>query len=196
MKVKATALSFLIGVVVLFLSTESHFAGTKTDPAPLKIGVVNIRKVFRDCKRNAKYRSDTLAEQSRWQAAEEKLQNQIDVLKDALKALKPGSSDYLKQLQELIQKQAEFESTRQFNSQQRTLKDKLWTEDFYQEILKIIAELAKQKELDLVFERSEPDFPAAGPDELMLILSTHKLLYSAGCPDITEEVTARLDKEK
>jgi Skp family chaperone for outer membrane proteins len=80
-----------------------------------------------------------------------------------------------------------------YNKQQRMLKDKRWTEGLYEEILQLTSELAAEKGLELVFDKDEPEFPAASSDELMLTLSTNKVLYSGGCLDITAEVIARLD---
>lgn len=59
-------------------------------------------------------------------------------------------------------------------------------------------EVAKEKGLELVFERSEPDFSMVSAAELLLTIQTHKLLYADadGCADITEQVRARLDQEK
>jgi Skp family chaperone for outer membrane proteins len=65
-------------------------------------------------------------------------------------------------------------------------------EALYQETLKITKEVAKEKGVTLVLERTEPEFPVT-PDELMMTFSTHKVLYAENCPDLTEEVTARLD---
>jgi len=202
MNVKTMILGGLIGLMTLCLGYEYGWAESQADSAAtvndnrLNIGVVNIRKVFRDCKSNARYRADALAEKSRWDADEEKLQKQIDAQKAGLKALKPGSDDYLKQYQQLLLKQAELEAQKQFHQQQRTLKDQKWTEELYLKVLKIIAELAAEKKLALVLEQDQPQFPSVSPDELMLTLSTHKVLYSGGCLDITDEVTKRLDAEK
>ena len=46
-----------------------------------------------------------------------------------------------------------------------------------------------------MFERSEPDLSEVSATGLLMTMQTHKLLYSDGCIDITEEVMARLDKE-
>ncbi len=196
MKTKTLALYCLIGAVVLLMGHAYSSAEPKAVENVAKIGVVNIRKIFRDCKKNAKYRQDAMADQSKWDAEMEKLQKEIEQQKDGLKVLKPGSSDYLAQMKELMQKQAELEAGRQFNNQQRALKDQRWTEDLYKEILKVVRELAEEKGLVLVFEKGEVDFPVSSPDELMLTLSTHKLLYSNSSLDITDEVTARLDAEQ
>jgi Skp family chaperone for outer membrane proteins len=175
------------------MSHEYGSAKSRADKAVVNIGVVDVRKCFRDCKRNVKYSADVMAEESKWDTEQGKLSREIDSQKIGLKALKPGSSDYLAQIKELLQKQANFEAARQFNNQQRTLKDQRWTEDLYMEILKIVGELAEQKQLDLVLQKDVINFPTASPDELMLTLSTHKLLYSGGCLDITDEVMAQMD---
>ncbi|MHC4659415.1 MAG: hypothetical protein ACYS83_09625 [Planctomycetota bacterium] len=51
----------------------------------------------------------------------------------------------------------------------------------------------------MVIEKDEVEFPALSVDSAMLAIRTHKLLYSGGCQDITNEVMARIDtmeKEK
>jgi Skp family chaperone for outer membrane proteins len=183
MKTKTLALYCLIGAVVLLMGHEYSSAEPKAVESVTKIGVVNIRKIFRDCKKNTRHRQEVLADQSKWEAEMEKLQKEIEQQKDGLRALKPGSGDYLTQMKELMQKQ-------------RVLKDQRWTEDLYKEVLQITRELAEKKGLVLVFEKGEVEFPVASPDELMLTLSTHKLLYSKSSLDITDEVTARLDAEQ
>ena len=102
-----------------------------------KIGIVSVRKVFRDCQLNVKYRSNALAEQSRLKAEEDKLDAAIKADEAGLAVLKPGSADHLKKADELFHKKASLEATRQFNAQARALKDQRWTEMLYQELLKI-----------------------------------------------------------
>jgi Skp family chaperone for outer membrane proteins len=196
MKAKSIVLCCLIGAIVLFAGHEHSSAKSKADKAAANIGVVDVRKVFRDCKRNAKYGASVMAEEGKWKAEQEKLAKEIESQRNGLRALRPGSDDYLAQYKEMLQKQAELETTRQFNAQQRAMKDQRWTEGLYMEILKIVAELAEQKELDLVLQKDVVDFPTESPDELMLTLSTHKLLYSDGCLDLTSEVLAQVDAEK
>lgn len=196
MKTKAVVLYCLVGAIVLFAGYEYSLAKPKDNKAVANIGVVDVRKVFRDCKRNAKYGADAMAEEAKWNAEQERLTKEIESRGAGLKALKPGSSDYLAQVKELLQKQADLEAARQFNNQQRTSRDQRWTEGLYVEILKIIGELAEKKQLDLILQKDVVDFPTDSPDELMMTLSTNKLLYSDGCLDITDEVLAQLDAGK
>lgn len=197
MKIRsAIILSCLTGVIFLSIGYEYSRAEQKADTPGLKIGVVSVRKVLRGCKKSARYKIEVLADQGRTNAELEELSKQIEAQEAGLKALKPGSIDYLAQLKELVDKRYDLEAQREFNKQQSALKHHRWTEELYKEILQITKELAEQKGLDLVFEKDEPEFPVTSSEELVMILNTHKLLYSAGCSDLTNEVIARLDAKQ
>ncbi len=196
MKTKTAAFGLLI-VGILLLASYQYGLAAPGDSLPYaKIGIVSVRKVFRDCKVNATYRSKVLSEQSRTKAVEDKLQSEIQAQEAGLKALKLGSEDHLTQVSELFHKKASFEAERQFNAQKRALRDQRWTESLYQEFLVIVKELAKKKGLTLALEVDEPEFPVESTDELMMSLQTHKVIYSNGCVDLTAETTAELDKRE
>ncbi len=205
MKTRAVVLGVLISAAVLFLgygySAYCAEAAAKAGSAESgagamnsKIGIVSIRNVFRDCKVNATYRDKELAEQAKKNAELDVLEKEIAAQEAGLKALRPGTSDYMKQYEDLLNKQARFEAAKQFVSQQRVLNDRRWTEDLYKEALRITKELAKQKGLTVVFEADEPNFPMPSADELMMALQTHKVLYSEGCVDLTAEVVTEMNK--
>ena len=48
----------------------------------------------------------------------------------------------------------------------------------------------------MVLEKDEIDISALSVNEFNQTMITHKVLYSGGCMDITDEVMARLDKEE
>jgi Skp family chaperone for outer membrane proteins len=206
MKTRAVVLGVLTSAVVLFLgygySAYCAEAAAKTGSAAepgagavnSKIGIVSMRNVFRDCKVNASYREEALAEQAKKNAELDVLEKEIAAQEAGVKALRPGTGDYMKQYEDLLNKQARFEAAKQFVSQQRALKDRRWTEDLYKEVLRITKELAKQKGLTVVLEADEPNFPMPSADELMMALQTHKVLYSDGCMDLTAEVVTEMNK--
>jgi Skp family chaperone for outer membrane proteins len=171
-------------------------AELKQPGSGLKIAVVSIRKIFQECKRSVSYREEATAEQNGIIAELEKLSKEIEAEKAGLKTLKENSSDYMVRAKELFEKQASYQARQEFYKQQMELKDKLWTKEIYQDILRIAGEVAKEKGLDLVFREDEIDFSETNANELGLAMRTQKLLYSGGCLDITDEVTARLDAEK
>ncbi len=161
-----------------------------------KIGVVSVQKIFRECKRSVKYREETIAERQRVNAKLQELNAEIDAENEGLKTLKAGSSDYMALVKEVLTKQADLQVQQTFYEQQRALKEQKVVEELYKDILRETSEVAKQKGLDLVFERSEPELPAPNAKDLTMTISTHKLVYSGELLDITDEVMARLDKEK
>jgi len=75
------------------------------------------------------------------------------------------------------------------------LKQYKWSKELYQDILQITSELAEQKGLDLVLRKDEIDLLALSVNEISETVRSHKVLYSGGCVDISDEVLARLDKE-
>ena len=161
-----------------------------------KAGVVSIRKIFRDCKRSAKYRQESNAERQKIDAELTKLDNEIKAQQAGLKTLKIGSENYMAQVKEILEKQGSLKALQQFHKQQLAFKEQRITEDIYGDILRITGEVAKEKGLDWVFETSEPELPASSPTELELSMGMHKLLYGDGCLDITDEVMTRVDTGK
>ncbi len=211
MKAKTMFLGCLAGVVILAMGypdggnrdSQTQLASAKADAAAgpkanepaLKIGVVSIGRALRNCKATVKYRERVIVENGEMDIEEEGLAKEIRALAAGLQALKPSSSDYLARYKELLQKQGELKALQEFNKRRRMLREMRWTQDLYKEILRITEELAKEKKLVLVLGADEPEFPIERYDELMMTLSTHKVLYSDGCVDLTNEVVARLDKK-
>jgi len=209
MKIRTMVLSCLAGVVVLsmwykggqtafiaFGSPSDSRAESEADKGFLKIGIVNIGKIFQDSKRMARYRREALVEQQKTEAELKSLEKKIDADKEGLKTLKPGSSDYLALVEEMFEKQGKQEAQQEFQKLRRALKEKRIVEELYEAILRETAEVAKQEGLDLVFEKSEPEIPAPSLTQLELAIAVHKVLYSSGlCRDITDKVMARVDSK-
>lgn len=191
MKSKTTIVAFVICAIALFAAFEYGHAAPQT-VSTSKIGIVSVRAAFNSSKKHAQYRSQVLAAQSQMRAQLEALNQQISAGEAELKTLKPGTADYLQQLQSVLEKRSQLETKQEYIKQERQLQDKAWMEKLYQELLKIVKEVAQEKGLELVLEQTEPEFPISS-EELMMTFSSHKVLYAGGCVDLTEEVTARLD---
>jgi len=205
MKVKTMFLGCLAGVVILAMVYEysqtqlvsakaEAVAGPKTNEPALKIGVVSIGRALRDCKATVKYRERAIAENGEMDIEEERLSKEVQALAAGLKALKPDSSDYMARYLELLQKQGELKVLQELNPRRKMLRELRWTQDLYKKILQITKELAEEKGLDLVLEKDEIDIFALSVNEISQTIRTHKVLYSGGCVDISNEVVARLDK--
>jgi Skp family chaperone for outer membrane proteins len=197
MKTKAVVLILFAGTIFLLFGHDSSLAWSKKKAKEksisLKIGTVSIHRVFKDCKKVVKYRQQTMDERDKLLAELEKLSKEIEADRAGLKTLKEGSSDYMDRIKSIMEKQARLQAQEDFHKQHLALKEQRITEELYQDILRQTQNVAKQNGFDLVFERSEPEFPSTNNNELVMTISSHKLLYSDGCQDITDVVIAALD---
>ncbi len=193
MKLRTLILGLIISILALSAGYQYTNAATGNDPVVVKVGTVRIRKVLRDCQKNASYRAQFLAEQKKFQDEVRTLQSQADQIEAGLSALKPGTAEYLKNMKKLMSLQSEIELKKQYNNQERLAKDHRWTEDLYQQILEIVDEIATERGLDLVLEANKPEFPLPSSEELMMALRTHTVLYDAGAVDLTADTIKRLD---
>ena len=166
---------------------------SSSDTGQLKIGIDSLRTVFMESKRIGAYKQEVTFERQQIQGELENVAKQIEAGEGALKALVRGSSDYITQLKELIQKKSQLASDKEFFSQALAMKEQRITEDLYKAILQQSSVVARQKGLALVLEKSEIDFPASSLNQLELVMGTNKVLYSQGCVDITKEVTDGVD---
>ena len=199
MKLKVIIISSLIGSLVLIFSFNVFASrGITTTSAAAsdiwsRIGVVSIRKVFTNCKRNEIFRAESKVEQEKAIAELQQLRAEIKAAEAGLETLKAGTKDYLDLTQSLAQKKALLPVKQDYYEQQFAAKDKTWSEQLYKDILVSVKKVAQDKDLALVFEKDEPEFPFERADELMLAVRTNKLLYSKSSVDITADVTALID---
>ncbi len=194
MKVKTVVLSCLMSAIVLFFVHEFSLAQPMA-PVPLsKIGMVSVSRAMRECKATAAYGEKSRAETQQMAETETKLQKDVKELTDGVQVFVRGSAEFEAQYELLVRKQVELKAVQEVNKEKRIMRQQVWAEKIYREVLRITQEVAAGKGLDLVLERSEPEFPIQNADQLMMTLSTHKVLYGGGCLDITDDVIAELDK--
>ena len=183
----------LLVLVVWFIGYESSWAGPEGVNSAGKVGIVSVRRIFAECKRNVTYRQQVMAEQESLIAELDKLEKELEASRAGLRTFKPGSGEYMSLMKEILQKQGGLQAQQEFAKQQLALKDQQWSEEIYKDILLMTGEIAVEKGLTLVLENSEVELPAVNAQDLMVTIRTHTLLYSGGCLDITTEVMARVD---
>ncbi|UCD52199.1 MAG: OmpH family outer membrane protein [Phycisphaerales bacterium] len=191
MKSKTMITGVVIGVVALFATFE-YSGAAQSGVTTSRVGVVSIRTVFDKTRQQAQYQTKAVAKRTRDRAQLEALAQEVKSAEEEMGTHKQGTTEYLKLMQNVIQKRAQLEAQQEYLKQQTMLENKLWMEKLYEQTLKIVTALAQEKGLDLVLERTEPSFPISS-DELMATFSTHKVLYAGGSVDLTNEVISRLD---
>lgn len=189
---KTFTASVLVCAVALLAALQYGQAASPAPAPASKIGVVSIRDVFNGSKKHALYQAQTAKRMAQVKIEIEDGNKRLDTAEADLKALKPGTAEYVKQYQVVLELRSKLQTQQEVLKQQRMAEDKKWFEDLYQETLKSIDAIAKEKGLDLVLERTEPKFPIAS-EEVWSTVSTNKVLYAGGCVDLTNDVIARVD---
>ncbi len=115
---------------------------------------------------------------------------EIDAEEADLKTLKSDSDDYLMQLELVLEKKGRYESRKEFLERQIAVKQQIWTRAMYDDVVRVTREIAAQRGFRLVLAADQVDLPAS--ESLANVIATQKVLYSNGCPDLTDEVKARL----
>lgn len=195
MKARTVVLCCLAAVIILSLSNQPNWAKSKSSDE-INIGVLKIRKIFEQCKKNEQYKEMMAAEQEKAVAELEKLRAELDAEKAGLRTVKAGSTEHMTLMKQLLTKQANYEAQQQFHQQQMSIKEQQWIELLYRDVVRLTAQVAEEKGLNLVFEASEPELSDTTAESLVMSIRTHKLLYNSGCEDITDEVMKRLDAGK
>jgi len=193
MKIRLIILSCLTVAIILSAGYEANSAESEGNKGPLKIGVVSVQNIIKNCKKSEKYRAEVAAEYNKVKAELDKLAKEIEAETEGLKALKAGSNDYMALMKEVLMKQSSLQAQEKFYDQQMAYKNQEIIGELYKEILDKTNKVAEQKGLDMVFENSEPELPVPNSTELNLIIKSHKLLYSGRCVDVTDEVMAQVD---
>ncbi len=192
---KVAVSSVVIGALAMLVVLDHGRAASQMTSPTSKIGVVSMRDVFKNSKKHMQYTGQAMSRQARIRSELDNLKKEVDGQEAELKTFKQGTADYTQQLQVLFEKRSKLQSQQEFVKQQSMLEDKKWLEDLYQAFQRAAQAIAQEKGLELVLERTEPEFPIPS-DELMSTLYMHKVLYAGGCVDLTDEVTARLDADE
>ena len=194
MKFKMMVLSCLVCAIILATGYEYLQAQPNVTGSAVKIGVISVHTALRNCQATLKFRERLIAENKKMAEEENTLATDGKVLADSLRAFKADSSEYMETFQKMVRTQSELKALQEVNPRRRALKEMQWTQKIYKEILRITKELSAKKGLTLVLGADEPEFPFQRYEELVMTLSTHKVLYNNGCVDLTSEVVAQLDK--
>jgi len=197
MKVRLVLLSCVLGITALFArdafsNAESTGQASKTQP---KIGVVSMLQIIQERAREDKQLGDIMAERNKARAELSQLAREIDSEEAGLKTLKPGTEDYTKQIEQLMEKKLRLESRRESPDRMAMLRQQIWTQKVFNQIVRISRQLAAEKGLDLVLSKDEPEDLPSG-EGFMTGMGTQKVLYSGGCVDLTDEVRSRIRTEK
>lgn len=187
----------LLGVLAaagaLFIFQHGFAAGEDTIPLP-RIGVVDVTKILENCKKNQQWQAKADADRAKVQAEFQQMRQDLEALQANIKQRKPGSSDYFSLMNEYEEKRAIMEGRNNFYESKFTQEMQQWMESLYNDFLKVVENVARQKGLDMVVGKETLEVPAPTLRDFMLTVKTKTVLYNTPELEITDQVLTALDQ--
>ncbi len=180
----------VLASLAMALTSYNGYAADKTVVAKAspRIGVVNLRTIFQKNKLNEDFDAKLEQEKNKTMAEVEAITKKIEDMKAEMKTRTVGSNDYMGLMSQVLEQQGMLQAKKEFFQQSMEARQQRFTEDLYMKAKEAIADYAAKNGYDLVLVKDEIQFPAASPNDLMLALSTRKVLYSSPELDITDAI--------
>jgi Skp family chaperone for outer membrane proteins len=191
---KATILVVSVTLLVLLGAYQQGKLDADSAVKPAKIAVVDVTKVLENSARNKQWQEKMQQEQTNTKNEFNQMRTEVEAIQANLKLRTPGTEDFFKLRQEMVEKGAMLEAKNKFYQDKVTFQMQQWTEDLYQQLLKVVSDIAKDKGLDMVIADEALFLPSPSLQDFMLTVKTRKLLYHNSQYDLTDEVLAALDK--
>ncbi|OQA01750.1 MAG: Outer membrane protein (OmpH-like) [Planctomycetes bacterium ADurb.Bin412] len=162
---------------------------------PLKIGVVNVSRVLTECQENLDREKSIQEKQNQIKAKIQELETEANEIRNELEnVLKPGSPESAARMQEWFNKMALKEAYEKGQMKSLETDTQVWTETLYQKFLDEVNRIARQKGLTLVLNKDEMSVRQRNLDDLLSMIRSRRILYSAPTLDLTAEVLENMDK--
>ncbi len=191
---KTTILAVAVALLVSLGAYQQGKLNADSSIKPAKIGVVDVTKVLEESASNKQWQEKMQQEQTDTKNDFNQMRTEVEAIQANLKLRTPGTEDFLKLRQEMVEKGAMLDAKNKFYQDKVTFEMQRWTEELYQQLLKVISDVAKDKGLDMVIADEALLLPSPSLQDFMLTVKTRKLLYHNSQYDLTEEVLAALDK--
>lgn len=184
----------LLLILSLFFGLMLWSPFVETAPEEIKIGVVNVNKIFEGYSLTAEYEKQINVEFEEKMKAFQEMNEQIRSLQDELELFERGSQkwkDKNKELQQKIFYAAFFEKweKQQFNDRLRDLTAKI-----YDDVRIAIEEYAKNKGYTLILKVEDLDLKSESRTELKLKINDRKVMYYKKSYDITNDIIKMINK--
>ena len=177
-----------IAALLAFLLVLPVAASLGAEQKPLKIGVVNLTKVFEGYKKKQHLEEELRSVREQKTRVLRQKSDEIMRLREEIKMLELGSEERKRKESLLQQKQLDF---RNFNevTASNLLEQKLdVTRTLYEDIIKAISAYGKRENFDLIIKVQDIDTESRTLDELLYKINQHIVLYNAERIDITQDI--------
>ena len=162
---------------------------------PLKIATASAARIFMGMKEKTDVRAKLDEQVKDLRAQEESRRQKVKDLQSQMELLKPDSPQYEEANKAFTAAAIDFKNWGELSQAQAARQEKMLTKMLFDKITAAIAEIAKERGIDLVFAEQPPfAIERMSPQELQQAMVQRQVLYSNASIDLTQDVIARLDE--
>jgi Skp family chaperone for outer membrane proteins len=171
--------------------------GTPAAPGGLRVGTVEMVRVFNDMQETKDLRQRAEAERARLMATQKEKQDELQTMSQSRAQFKPDHPQYEEINRKLLRASVEFKNWGEFAQMDFERNQKRLMKARFEKIQAAVAEVAQRDGIDLVLSKSQPEIPddldRVKAEELNAIMRQRDVLYTSPRTDITDQVLALLD---
>ena len=196
MKSSRKVLVLIVGLLIagaLLNRSTAQFAQI-TPAKGTSISVCNVVEVFNNCERAKAFRDQLAQQRETVNAQKEHRAKKLEAIQMELEGLRKGSEEYKKRLEEMWRLGYENEGWEKAQTAIMMKSYQSATQEMYEQIVNIVADVAKERGVELVLFRVREPISAETGQDLAAQISRRQVLYSDEGLDITEIVLARLNQ--
>lgn len=192
------ALTMATLAALLAQAAPGQAPANTTNDHMLKIGVVNVYRVFHNMQETKKSDTDFHTQNDQLVQQQKQKEAEIQDLAKRRQDFKPGSAQWQDVTNQIDQKSAELDVWMRVKKAQLERQFKLNMKTLYDHIAQATAEVAQQDHLNLVIADQSPEFVGPNLDAITTqrldeILSARAVLYADKKADITDEVLTKVE---
>jgi len=196
MRVSKIAVLIVIGLLAgALLRGRSSAQDRPAAPATVKVGVCDVVEVFNNYTRADDLTATLNKRRDALKAENEKRGQAIEALRLELDGLIMGSKKYEAQFSEMQRLTIERDAWMRFQEAMVMRDHHRLSRDMYDEIIKTIGEVAKQRGFHVVLHRPRADVQSKNTRELLQQIQARQVLYAADSVDLTDVVLMKLNED-
>jgi Skp family chaperone for outer membrane proteins len=185
-----------LALLFLAAATLALPARALAQSAQPKVVIAAPSKIFFGMKETQDIRQRLEAERKSLVEQEVERRKKVEELRSAMELIKPDAPQYEDANKQFVTAAIEFKNWGEISQAQYARNEKVLTKALYDKITAAIAELAKERGIDLVVAIQPPiNIEKNTNDQIVQLLAQRQVLYANATVDITSDVIARLDEK-
>jgi outer membrane protein len=192
--VSVVALACCIGLTAPAMGQTKPAAAAPAAATPVKIGLVDMARVFKEYNKFEDMRASLKAEMEIALAEAKRIAAEAEKVKEELKLLKPGSPEHIKREADLAQLSSDFETKRKVANLTYQRKEAEIFQDIYIDSVGVIKLYAEHFKFSMVMRFNSAELDKTNPSSLANGLNK-LVIYHRPQDDITDAVIDYLNRK-